>query len=158
MANLNPRPDPGARSRRTDPGARTRTKDPGMSGRTTDPGAPVRTTDQLRDDIDHGQGGDKKGFPDPAAAPLGTDAEAAGAPPTPRERDMAYRAEIANRPDGPSASDAQRPIAASHANGQKGPERVDNDALADEPAGPSVLIFIGIIAAVVAVILAAWLL
>jgi|SRR4051794_33856646 hypothetical protein len=33
---------------------------------------------QLRNDIDHGQTGDKVDWPDPAAAPLGTDDEAAG--------------------------------------------------------------------------------
>ena len=38
------------------------------------------TTDRLRSDIDHGQAGDKVDFPDPAAAPLGTDEEAAGTP------------------------------------------------------------------------------
>lgn len=40
-------------------------------------------TDQLRDDIDRGRTGDKVRFPDPAAAPLGTDDEAAGNPPDP---------------------------------------------------------------------------
>lgn len=37
--------------------------------------------DRSRDDIDHGRSGDKVSFPDPAAAPLGTDDEAAGQPP-----------------------------------------------------------------------------
>ena len=36
------------------------------------------TAAQLRDDIDSGETGDKAGFPDPSAAPLGTDAEAGG--------------------------------------------------------------------------------
>jgi hypothetical protein len=36
------------------------------------------TPEQLRSDIDHGRTGDKVNFPDPAAAPLGTDDEAAG--------------------------------------------------------------------------------
>jgi hypothetical protein len=36
--------------------------------------------DQLRHDIDRGHTGDKVAFPDPAAAPLGTDEEAAGTP------------------------------------------------------------------------------
>lgn len=40
------------------------------------------TSDQLRDAIDHGETADKVNFPDPAAAPLGTDDEAAGAPPS----------------------------------------------------------------------------
>ena len=35
---------------------------------------------QLRRDIDSGTTGDKVGWPDPAAAPLGTDDEAAGTP------------------------------------------------------------------------------
>ena len=37
---------------------------------------------RLRDRIDRGGAGDKVAFSDPAAAPLGTDAEAAGTPPT----------------------------------------------------------------------------
>ena len=40
------------------------------------------TTAQLRDDIDHGRTGDKVKVSDPAAAPLGTDEEAAGTPPS----------------------------------------------------------------------------
>jgi len=38
--------------------------------------------DRLRDRIDRGETDDKVPFSDPAAAPLGTDAEAAGAPPS----------------------------------------------------------------------------
>ena len=54
------------------------------------------TTDQLRDRIDKGLTGEKVSMPDPAAAPLGTDAEAAGAPPAPRERalDASHAPEI----------------------------------------------------------------
>jgi hypothetical protein len=37
--------------------------------------------DQLRHEIDRGMTGDKVDYPDPAAAPLGTDDEAAGAAP-----------------------------------------------------------------------------
>ncbi len=37
-----------------------------------------RTTEQLRRRIDSGQLADKVDFPDPAAAPLGTDSEAGG--------------------------------------------------------------------------------
>jgi hypothetical protein len=110
------------------------------------------TSDRIRQEIDHGRAGDKKGFPDPAAAPMGTDAEAGGASPTPQERDMAYQAEIARRPDGPAASGARRPV----------PVRQDDAhaARAGEPTPviPSALIFIGIIAAVGAIMLAAWLL
>ncbi len=53
------------------------------------------TADELRDAIDHGRGGDKVDVSDPAAAPLGTDAEAAGTPPTDRQLRHAWAAEIA---------------------------------------------------------------
>jgi len=53
------------------------------------PMSQVPTTDQLRSAIDSGATGEKVGFPDPAAAPLGTDAEAGGAAPTVAERKMA---------------------------------------------------------------------
>ena len=48
-----------------------------MENTTDRPGNP----DLLRADIDAGRTGDKVAYPDPAAAPLGTDAEAAGTPP-----------------------------------------------------------------------------
>jgi hypothetical protein len=44
-----------------------------------------KTVDRLREDIDRGVTGDKVPGSDPAAAPLGTDDEAAGAPPTQAE-------------------------------------------------------------------------
>ena len=44
---------------------------------------PKSTSAQLRDDIDRGLTGDKVAAADPAAAPLGTDEEAAGTPPSP---------------------------------------------------------------------------
>jgi hypothetical protein len=40
-----------------------------------------RNVERQRADIDSGRTGDKVPFPDPAAAPLGTDDEAAGTPP-----------------------------------------------------------------------------
>jgi hypothetical protein len=49
----------------------------------------IPTSDHLRRRIDHGELGDKVDFPDPAAAPLGTDDEAAGHPPTAYERALA---------------------------------------------------------------------
>ena len=52
------------------------------------------TTDKLRHDIDRGRGGDKVDASDPAAAPLGTDDEAAGTPPSPEAVDLAHRHEI----------------------------------------------------------------
>lgn len=50
-----------------------------------------QTTDRLRIDIDRGVTGDKIPGSDPAAAPLGTDDEAAGMPPTRREIDLEAR-------------------------------------------------------------------
>lgn len=44
------------------------------------------TVDRMRMDISRGLTGEKVAFPDPAAAPLGTDDEAAGHSPTPYER------------------------------------------------------------------------
>lgn len=44
------------------------------------------TVDRIRIDIDEGRTGEKVAFEDPAAAPLGTDAEAGGNPPTRAER------------------------------------------------------------------------
>ena len=49
---------------------------------------PTPTSDRLRHRIDSGETDEKVDFPDPAAAPLGTDAEAGGKPPTARERKM----------------------------------------------------------------------
>lgn len=46
------------------------------------------TTDKLRVAIDREGQGDKVNFPDPAAAPLGTDAEASGNAPGPQELAM----------------------------------------------------------------------
>ena len=45
-----------------------------------DPNTPIETTEQLRIAIDQGRAGDKVDVSDPAAAPLGTDDEAAGTP------------------------------------------------------------------------------
>jgi flagellin-like protein len=44
---------------------------------------PDDTIEQLRADIDSGRTGDKVSASDPAMAPLGTDDEAAGTPPSP---------------------------------------------------------------------------
>lgn len=48
---------------------------------------------QLKEALDRGEGADKVAFPDPAASPLGTDAEAGGAPPSPQEVRQAIAAE-----------------------------------------------------------------
>ncbi|MFU1478250.1 hypothetical protein ACM25N_11305 [Roseovarius sp. C7] len=73
----------------------------------------AKTSDRLREDIDAGKASDKQGFPDPAAAPLGTDAEAAGTPPTAEERRMAHDQEIAARPNADQARPDLRPISPS---------------------------------------------
>ncbi len=49
------------------------------------------TIDQIRDSIDSGATGEKHNFPDPATAPLGTDAEAGGNPPN--QADLVIEAE-----------------------------------------------------------------
>jgi hypothetical protein len=53
------------------------------------------TAAQLRDDIDSGRTGEKIDWPDPAAAPLGTDEEASGTPPHRRTVEAARRSESA---------------------------------------------------------------
>lgn len=55
--------------------------------------------DRLRSDIDRGVTGEKNPWPDPAAAPLGTDAEAGGDPPSAQQRE----AELRSRPHRPAA-------------------------------------------------------
>lgn len=58
------------------------------------------TADALRHALDRGEGGDKVDFSDPAAAPLGTDDEAAGFPPTRAQVAEAARHELgAHRPE-----------------------------------------------------------
>jgi len=53
------------------------------------------TVDRMREDIDRGSTREKVPWPDPAAAPMGTDEEAAGEPPSKAERGMEAEA----RPD-----------------------------------------------------------
>jgi hypothetical protein len=64
-----------------------------MSEPTTEP-----TTAQLKADIDAGRTGDKVSGHDPAAAPLGTDDEAAGTPPSPGVIAQARAAERSSAP------------------------------------------------------------
>ena len=52
------------------------------------------TADRLRHEIDSGRTGDKVAGPDPAAAPLGTDDEAADRPPGDGRVEMARRDEL----------------------------------------------------------------
>jgi hypothetical protein len=83
---------------------------------------PNSTASQLKDDIDSGRTGDKVGGFDPAAAPLGTDDEAAGVPPSPHVIAEARSFEQATGGDSaranaaepelqPNARGAPRPIA-----------------------------------------------
>ena len=58
------------------------------------PSSAAPTTAQLKGDINSGQTGDKNPVFDPALAPLGTDDEAAGRPPSP------FRIELARRYEG----------------------------------------------------------
>lgn len=79
-----------------------------------DPDTPVEERDgataaMLKDDIASGRTGDKQGFPDPGAAPLGTGAEAAGTPSTREQMATARRAETA-RPDDRASDDEARPV------------------------------------------------
>ncbi len=50
---------------------------------------------RLRSEIDHGRTGDKVDWPDPAAAPLGTDEEAAGSAPSAEAVQRARAVELA---------------------------------------------------------------
>jgi hypothetical protein len=67
------------------------------------------TISQLRDDIDAGRTGDKVDWPDPAAAPLGTDEEAAGTPPDPWAVEIARTREVSR----PSKSISYRGVGAA---------------------------------------------
>jgi hypothetical protein len=70
-------------------GERVRMGEEGLSMARADPGP--KTVDSLREDIDRGITGDKVPGSDPAAAPLGTDDEAAGTPPTQAEISLEAR-------------------------------------------------------------------
>lgn len=65
------------------------------------------TVAQLRQDIDSGATGDKVAVIDPAMSPLGTDDEAAGAPPSSAQVDEVRRAE--RRADPPPGDPGKRP-------------------------------------------------
>ena len=71
------------------------------------------TSAQLKGDIDSGQTGDKNPVLDPGLAPLGTDDEAGGTPPTPSRIKLARRSERLERWVGRSRS------AASGAHGKR---------------------------------------
>jgi hypothetical protein len=65
-----------------------------MSGENSEPA----TVDRLRADIDRGLIKEKVPAQDPAAAPMATDAEAGGAPPQRRERQIEQRSRTEDPP------------------------------------------------------------
>jgi hypothetical protein len=71
------------------------------------PDAPP-TSAELRDRIDRGQTGDKVPVVDPAAAPLGTDDEAAGTPPKAADVAAAAAAETVHHPVSAPGLDGDR--------------------------------------------------
>lgn len=94
------------------------------------------TTDRLRKEIDEGQAGDKVAFSDPAAAPLGTDAEAGGHSPTPEEISMA------------AAHEVTRPTDSSHDKPERTIPQLQGSRISG--AGPMVLIAAAVLLAVLA--------
>jgi hypothetical protein len=101
------------------------------------PDGPVTNTAQLRAAIDSGRTGDKAAVGDPAAAPLGTDDEAAGASPGPWSVAQAHAAEHSS-----AARDAR-----SH-------DLTEN--VAPKP-GVSLGVMIGVVAALVLAAVLGWL-
>ena len=101
-----------------------------------------RTSDELRAEIDHGRTGDKVDFEDPAAAPLGTDAEAGGAPPDPDQVRRAWEHEAERRGDDQTAG---RP-------GRRIPPR----QFMDRSLARTALPWIAVLAVVLLVVLIVW--
>jgi hypothetical protein len=77
-----------------EPGNRIARRCPGLAFTEFHMASQPPTSSQLRHDIDSGRTGEKVAFPDPAAAPLGTDDEAAGTPPSGEAVAAAHRAEV----------------------------------------------------------------
>lgn len=73
---------------------------------TSNPTIDRPTTDKLRADIDRGRTGDKVPASDPAAAPLGTDEEAAGTPIPPQAIAHAHAQETATSARMPAGQSA----------------------------------------------------
>ena len=95
---------------------------------------------RLRHDIDNGRTGDKVDAPDPAAAPLGTDAEAGGAPPRAMEARIARATETSH-----TAADPKRPVPEAAPGGH------------DHKAGRTPLIW-GAVALIAILVVLSWLL
>ena len=90
---------------------------------------PALTTARLRHEIDSGRTGDKIANIDPAAAPLGTDEEAAGTPPS-RE---AVRVAMAHEVKRPRASQQQH----DHGAGITSPHQPDGLAWSSRASSTS---------------------
>jgi hypothetical protein len=78
----------------------------------------MTTADRLRHEIDQGRTGDKVRVQDPAAAPLGTDDEAGGAPPTRAQVDMAMRHEVGSHPHSAPATQDNHAVGTSDRGGR----------------------------------------
>lgn len=81
------------------------------------------TAAPLRGDLDAGHGRDKVNYPDPAAAPLGTDDEAAGTPITEEQLQMARAQE--DRRDRIPETDPARTVGGTSAISVTGADRRD---------------------------------
>ena len=68
------------------------------------------TTAKLKHDINRDRGGDKVDAIDPAAAPLGTDEEAAGTPPSPQAIKQAHAHEIGAKPVSSERNDSNHGV------------------------------------------------
>lgn len=80
-----------------------------------------RNVTHLRDAIDRGATGSKVPYSDPAAAPLGTDEEAAGTPPSAEAVRRAYLHETGNSAaHAPDAHDATAGVGLPQRSGAKG--------------------------------------
>ena len=92
MAEEQPRP----RGRKAAAATEGRTEGPNATAPAApgDPSPGPDTADRLRRDIDSGATGDNVAFQDPAAAPLGTDDEAAGTPNSAEQVRQARAAEV----------------------------------------------------------------
>ncbi len=108
------------------------------------PNTPQKSNpDRLRSDIDAGRTGDKVPFDDPAAAPLGTDAEAGGHPATPADVRTA-RAE-----ESPAPGTAAPAVTREHQRTPSGDMR--------RPLGIGVSIAVAAVAVVLVIVIVAFL-
>jgi hypothetical protein len=89
---------------------------PVQDGKTVpyDPDTPLEeregaTSAMLKEEIAGGHTGDKQGFPDPGAAPLGTGAEAAGTPTSREQMEIARRQETSHG-ESPKSTTEGRPV------------------------------------------------